>query len=388
MSGYKEIKPEFYDKFSCIADQCSFTCCQEWKITVDEETYQNWKLKLVKDVWKQTHKQDGNRVITLDREKRCPHLNECGLCSLVLSHGEKIISKTCHTFPREEHSFSNRKELTLMPCCPEVVDYLKKDCSFGLISQMKEYEKDWTDEEIISDTDKLLFTLRRIFIEILENQEYSLAVCYQMCFYIALEVLSAEGDNHKLLSILKDCQTKEIRKQMAEQIKSILPDALETFFERNELFLDVTANYQKEGLYKKHLADCIELAEAFLDETKYSEDDIYKEIEAFHTYINSYEELLRNYMIGEVYADTILPDSTLTDFVMKLQWISMEYAVLMQKLFLDYHLKFNSYAKIRDAVVVVSRMMGYDEADIEEYLNNSFDEMIWEWGYQSLLMGE
>ena len=30
-----EIKPKFYKDFRCIADQCTFTCCQEWKIAVD-----------------------------------------------------------------------------------------------------------------------------------------------------------------------------------------------------------------------------------------------------------------------------------------------------------------------------------------------------------------
>ena len=39
----REIKIDYYDKFNCIADKCSFTCCQEWKIAVDEDTYTKWK---------------------------------------------------------------------------------------------------------------------------------------------------------------------------------------------------------------------------------------------------------------------------------------------------------------------------------------------------------
>ena len=39
----KRIRPDYYDKFTCIADQCSITCCQEWKIGVDADTNRKWK---------------------------------------------------------------------------------------------------------------------------------------------------------------------------------------------------------------------------------------------------------------------------------------------------------------------------------------------------------
>ena len=32
------MKPDYYDEFQCIADACSLTCCQEWKIAVDRKT--------------------------------------------------------------------------------------------------------------------------------------------------------------------------------------------------------------------------------------------------------------------------------------------------------------------------------------------------------------
>ena len=38
----KRIRPDYYDKFACIADQCSITCCQEWKIGVDADTNRKW----------------------------------------------------------------------------------------------------------------------------------------------------------------------------------------------------------------------------------------------------------------------------------------------------------------------------------------------------------
>ena len=41
----------------------------------------------------------------------------------------------------------------------------------------------------------------------------------------------------------------------------------------------------------------------------------------------------------------------------------------------------------RDYIVIICRMMGYDEEDIYEYLENSFEELIWDWGYLALVVG-
>ena len=42
----ERIKPNYYDRFTCIADKCTFTCCQEWKIAVDNETNRKWKKEI------------------------------------------------------------------------------------------------------------------------------------------------------------------------------------------------------------------------------------------------------------------------------------------------------------------------------------------------------
>ena len=47
----KIVKPDYYDEFCCIANECPFTCCQEWKIAVDKETRKKWgSLKVPKEI--------------------------------------------------------------------------------------------------------------------------------------------------------------------------------------------------------------------------------------------------------------------------------------------------------------------------------------------------
>ena len=83
------MKPDYYEDFTCIADRCSFTCCREWKIGVDEDTFVKWKHTLTPDGMYDTdrgqqakkeklsgyvRKKDGSRVIGLNKEKNCPLL--------------------------------------------------------------------------------------------------------------------------------------------------------------------------------------------------------------------------------------------------------------------------------------------------------------------------
>lgn len=88
----KRIRPDFYNEFHCIADSCTITCCQEWKIAVDADTDRKWKKipaptdvpERKKNLNAYTEKKDGLRVIQLDSDHRCPFLAENRLCRLLL----------------------------------------------------------------------------------------------------------------------------------------------------------------------------------------------------------------------------------------------------------------------------------------------------------------
>ena len=104
----KQIRPDYYDHFSCTADQCPITCCQEWKISVDDHTNNCWKklapptdtIPAKTRLSAYTTFKDGTRVIALDQNHRCPFLSENKLCKLVLEHGDQVLSETCQVFPR------------------------------------------------------------------------------------------------------------------------------------------------------------------------------------------------------------------------------------------------------------------------------------------------
>ena len=139
----KNYQPDYYNKFKCIADKCSITCCQEWKIAVDEATNRKWK-KLSADkvsgksdnLSSYTCHKDGSLVIKLDEKHRCPFLSKDKLCHLVMTYSDEVLSETCTLFPREIHRFSTHEERTLMPCCPAVIDlWCEKPVTFPVISE-------------------------------------------------------------------------------------------------------------------------------------------------------------------------------------------------------------------------------------------------------------
>ena len=84
----------------------------------------------------------------------------------------------------------------------------------------------------------------------------------------------------------------------------------------------------------------------------------------------------------------------LEHMVLQMQWIAIAYAAIRQSLFLKWCLDADGipaeealdYETVREYMVVISRMTGYEDEDIREYLENSFAELIWDWGYFALII--
>ena len=191
--------------------------------------------------------------------------------------------------------------------------------------------------------------------------------------------------------------------KLRDAIAEIPVDVLDTMDECNELLQDLSVNYRKEGLYTKYLDPVIAQAEK-LSET-YEEESMREALEQFGKKFTAYEPLMRKFLQNEIYSDLLVPDGSLDGMIVALQWIAMEYAVIRHAVFLCYYRKENEvsqhivsegesedvstipYEIVRDYLVVITRMTGYEEEDIYEYLENSFESVQWEWGYFALIVG-
>lgn len=374
----KEIKMDYYDTFICIADKCSFTCCQEWKIAVDDDTYKKWnRISLTKQsgnyIDQHVIQKDGTRVIALNERKQCPFLNEQKLCNLVLNFGDEVLSETCAIFPRQTHEFADRKEYSLVSCCPEVVDWMNQQDEICFTENLSDLDED------------ILFQIRTMMISIIQNQNFSISKGFMMIFYTLLEIHQKESVLKKEIDEYKD---EAVLKKLSDTIDKMKFQSLDTFEENNELFLDIAENYRKQGIYTSFLEPIAVLAEDLSRD--YDKRRMTIQLQKFNKQFSSYEKLFRNYLVGEIFTNSLMPESDLESIVVMFQWITMEYVMMRHSIFLSWlrdEQEELSYTVVRDYIVVISRIMGYDQEDIYEYLEKSFKNLIWEWGYLALLIG-
>ncbi|SHJ22685.1 lysine-N-methylase [Clostridium cavendishii DSM 21758] len=133
----------------------------------------------------------------MDKEtsEDCPCLDKQGLCQIVKSHGEGHLSLTCHTFPRIENVFEDRKELSLSCACPEAVRLI--DSINGKIGIASENNTDLAD-------DLLELKIREAIINIINTDKFLLEHKLILSFEMLLNIL--EGENLEEDTIVKQIE--------------------------------------------------------------------------------------------------------------------------------------------------------------------------------------
>lgn len=375
------IKINFYDRFKCTGSDCPFNCCQEWKIAVDDETVARWQgleLETVSQkepalhVCKHVKEIEEGYIIALNEEKQCPFLNEEKLCRLVIQQGEEALSETCTTFPRQIKHFKNRTEYALAACCPVVLDLLHEEKEGIHVIKPEGYR--------ISD---LAEGIRSMMLSIMADETYLVTERILMIFYMLLDLL----EKRKLtLNQIERCGQKDYITPIAEAIRQMPFNLIDQVLECNELFLDVVENYRKQGLYVDFLEEISERAEDL--EVDYTEEEILALYEDFEAEFLAYEHLMQNYLISELFGNMLVEDMSLEDLVVAYEWLGMEYVTMRQAIFLKWLGEESlQYEMVRDYMMVIARITGYDQEDIREYLENSFESLIWDWGYLAMIVG-
>ena len=396
------IEPDFYGDFHCIGGQCSFTCCKEWKIAVDHETKKRWRKMDVPETVLESGrvpkhaclstsdkaqlsqfvvKKDGGEIIELLPNMRCPFLEDSDLCRLVLDYGEECLSETCHVFPRETHEFSDRTERTLVSCCPEIVDRLHA------LHELHFTNLPYQERAFLLKGNDKLFKIRNIMMYWLKDASVSNEVNLKRCLFMLLDLLEKKTKGKTLDPA--ECLKEEDVAKLTEMILAMPKDAQASIEEQNALFLDITENYRKEGRYQGLLNPLYAMAEQLSQEFEEADAVRMDEISALHAeVVAAYAPLLRNYLVAEAFATLLIPGCTLRDMVLQLEWMIMEYvlivhAMVLQRLCEDAPL---AYPKARELLILIARMTGYDGDEIEEYLSDSFENPVWPWGYADYLL--
>ena len=160
----KIYAPSYYGKFKCIADKCKHSCCVGWEIDIDDESLERYK-RIEGEFGELVRKNisfdaDCPRFITDDSEK-CPFLNSCGLCDMIIELGKDALCEICAAHPRYRNFFSDRVEIGLGLCCEAVAEIVLSERDKVVYTEQDEsddFEEEFDEDEIefFAERDRIL----------------------------------------------------------------------------------------------------------------------------------------------------------------------------------------------------------------------------------------
>ena len=133
----KLYAPKYYEKFECLADKCKHSCCVGWEIDIDQSTlekYNSLSLPYAK-VIKNSIKFDDYPHFKL-KNNNCPHLNENGLCNIIINCGEEYICDICRHHPRFYNFVNQGKELGIGMSCEAACDLILNSDDYDQIIEV------------------------------------------------------------------------------------------------------------------------------------------------------------------------------------------------------------------------------------------------------------
>lgn len=115
--------PDYYEKFHCLAEKCPDTCCKDWEVDVDEDTFYYYRVQegaLGEKLNRLLREEGEAKYIPLAADGRCPFLREDRLCEICAALGEEGLSQTCQEYPRYYMGIGDYEQIDLSLSCMEV----------------------------------------------------------------------------------------------------------------------------------------------------------------------------------------------------------------------------------------------------------------------------
>ena len=168
----KITTPNHYHKFRCLASACPDSCCKEWAVQVDShaaELYRNLPGELGDRLRQVMQEENGDTILALEPDGRCPMWRDDGLCRIHAQLGEDALCDTCRDFPRLRHDFGDFVELGLELSCPEAARLILNESKYETATTQA---PGGTQPEYDSDAMAILLRSREEILRFLEDTQY------------------------------------------------------------------------------------------------------------------------------------------------------------------------------------------------------------------------
>ena len=266
------LKLSVYDRFTCVADKCPYTCCRDWDvISVDAETIEVYRMDsyVIAGI-----DEKRKSFITRKQDFSCCFLNKDLLCDLVLRYGPDVLCYTCTTFPRVIMRRTGLTEYTLSNGCAEVLhllDMIETPLPFM-------YDEETFPEVYLAGEE---VRIRDCMISILQQSGLSLNARLQM-MYMFVDRLETENLDNALSFFSRPAVLSELGKRIGDipgQIELII-SRLHVYF---NAFAEKCARYQPFHEYLEPFCHKdTEFDSAFVMEKQVEFDQWLKEKANFH----------------------------------------------------------------------------------------------------------
>lgn len=137
----KLYAPKYYKDFRCIADKCEHSCCIGWEIDIDQDTLEKYKgLKSgYGAVVSQSISMEDTPHFKLCEGDRCPHLDENGLCKIILGISEDYLCDICREHPRF-YNYTSVAEVGIGMSCEEAARIILSSSDYMFFEEIGELD--------------------------------------------------------------------------------------------------------------------------------------------------------------------------------------------------------------------------------------------------------
>lgn len=189
---FQFIVPQYMQSFKCIASACPDSCCIGWRVPLDEQTFKRYKESkaspLKGEFEKYIKKNRSNQTsqnfgkIVMQKDGRCPFLDEQNLCRIQKLHGEEYLSNTCYFYPRTINLVNGVFEMSATLSCPVVAkSVLLEQGGIDFVVTSFDISPRFTVNHVIDQNDiktrnsvkKHFWDIRTFCIQLLKTREIS-----------------------------------------------------------------------------------------------------------------------------------------------------------------------------------------------------------------------
>lgn len=280
------ITPSYYKNFKCIADKCKHSCCIGWEIEVDDFTVE--KYKAVKGNFASRLKENidfGDAPhFKLDKDERCPFLNQNGLCDIIRNLGEDMLCQICSDHPRFRNFYGEYEEIGLGMTCEAAAEII-------LSSQEKtifNLPKDALEISLVGFREKLFNVLQDRTIAVDNRVDNMLALIDAKLpsadwygVFCGLERLDHEWDSYLTrikcgIDIKKDTTLDTAYEQLLVYLiyRHFLDAQYDDMIKERVLFAALVYKVIKAMNTSDTLSELIEIARLYSSEIEYSDENI------------------------------------------------------------------------------------------------------------------